>query len=137
MRVLIASVLVFWLSGCNDTQTTSPKQTESKEMVKSQAKVDVKEKQPKGIENTVAPARTITGKSLYMKCTSCHGMDASKKALGKSKVIRGWSIEKLTKAIKGYQDGSYGGDMKSVMKGQVKDFNAVDIHILSEYISKL
>jgi cytochrome c553 len=125
MKILIASILVFLLSGCNDSQTSSPNQEKTQE------------KKPTGIQSTVAPTRTVTGKSLYMKCVSCHGGDASKQALGKSKVIKGWSLEKLVAAIKGYQDGSYGGDMKGVMKGQVKDLNAVDIHILSEYISKL
>lgn len=124
MKIFTTLVLAFFLVGCN-----------SEEQTKQSTKVE--EKQPTGIKSTIAPVRIVTGKSLYGKCASCHGADGSKKALGKSQVIKGWSVEKLTKAIEGYKNGTYGGDMKTAMQAQVKDLNSVDINILSNYISKL
>jgi cytochrome c553 len=124
MKIFTAIVIAFFLAGCNSEE--QPKQT-----------TKVEEKQPTGIKSTIAPVRIVTGKSLYAKCASCHGEDAGKKALGKSRVIKGWSVERLTKAIEGYKNGTYGGDMKTAMKAQVKDLNSVDINILSNYISKL
>jgi len=130
MKTLVAILASFFILGCNNNevqQEPKEKQTEQKQT----------EQKPTGIKSTVAPVRIVTGKSLYRKCASCHGVDASKKALGKSQVIKGWSVEKLTNAIEGYKNGTYGGEMKTMMKGQVQDLNAVDINILSKYISKL
>ncbi|WP_373072807.1 cytochrome c [Sulfurimonas sp.] len=129
MKILIAVSIAFLLVGCNAEEQT--KKMPEKESVKTQ------EKEPTGIKSTIAPVRIVSGKSLFSKCTSCHGEDASQKALGKSQVIKGWSVEKLTNAIEGYQNGTYGGDMKGMMRVQVKDLNSVDINIISNYISKL
>ena len=38
--------------------------------------------------------------------------------------------------MKGYKDGSYGGPMKGVMKGQVTKLSDADIQALAEQISK-
>ena len=76
------------------------------------------------------------GASLYKKCASCHGAQAEKKALGKSKVIKGWTKEDLVAALKGYKDGSYGGPMKGLMKSQVVAYDDAKIDAVSEYISK-
>jgi len=43
----------------------------------------------------------------------------------------------VTDALNGYKDGSYGGAMKSVMKGQASKLSDEDIKIVSDYISKL
>jgi cytochrome c553 len=123
-----------FLIGCNDQVKQEP---QAKKETQSQTKTSQTEQKPTGIKSTVVPTRTVTAKSLYAKCASCHGADASKKALGKSKVIKGWSVERLTQAMEGYKNGTYGGEMKTMMKGQVQNLNAVDINILSNYISKL
>ncbi len=88
-------------------------------------KVNEKEKIPK------------SGADLYSSCAGCHGSSADKKALGKSAVIKGWSVDKLQTTLKGYKDGSYGGNMKAVMKGQVMKLNDEEIILISEHISKL
>ncbi|MDF1877834.1 c-type cytochrome [Sulfurimonas sp. SAG-AH-194-L11] len=80
---------------------------------------------------------TINGAALFAKCSGCHGVKADKKALNKSQSIKGWSITKLTYAINGYKDGSYGGSMKGVMKPQVNKLSSDEIKALAEYISKL
>ncbi|WP_458700666.1 c-type cytochrome [Sulfurospirillum sp. 1307] len=77
------------------------------------------------------------GASLYKKCSACHGAKAEKKALNKSHVIQGWDKEKIVSALKGYKDGSYGGAMKGLMKGQVSSYSDEDIQKVAEYISKL
>jgi len=77
------------------------------------------------------------GKALYGKCAGCHGMDASKKALGRSAPIKGWAVSKTIKALNGYKDGSYGGAMKGLMKGQVARLSSADIKALAKHISSL
>lgn len=74
------------------------------------------------------------GEQLYKKCISCHGIKAEKKALGKSVSISGWDKETLVQSMIGYQDGTYGGPMKSLMKGQIVNFSQEEIEIVSEYI---
>jgi cytochrome c553 len=77
------------------------------------------------------------GAALYKKCAGCHGVKAEKKALGKSKVIAGWSAAQTEKALKGYKDGTYGGPMKGLMKGQVASYSDADIKAVSVYIEGL
>jgi cytochrome c553 len=77
------------------------------------------------------------GAGLYKKCAACHGAKAEKKALNKSHVIQGWSKDKIVTALKGYKDGSYGGAMKGLMKGQVSSYDDAKIDAVAEYISAL
>jgi cytochrome c553 len=79
---------------------------------------------------------SANGKALFGKCVGCHGANAEKKALGRSAVIKGWSVSKTTKALKGYKNGTYGGAMKGLMKGQVASLNDKQIKELAVYISK-
>ena len=71
----------------------------------------------------------------YAPCAGCHGVDGSKKALGKSAIIKGWDAAKVEAALKGYKDGSYGGAMKGLMKGQVARLSDADIADLSKQIA--
>jgi cytochrome c553 len=77
------------------------------------------------------------GAQLYKKCMSCHGASAEKKALGKSAAIANWSVEQNVAALKGYKDGSYGGPMKGLMKGQVANYTDEEIQAVSEYVVSL
>ncbi len=77
------------------------------------------------------------GKALFAKCVSCHGANAEKSALGKSQVIKGWDAAKIESALNGYKDGSYGGAMKGLMKGQVGTMTPEQIKALSAYIATL
>lgn len=74
---------------------------------------------------------------LFKKCVSCHGNNAEKQALGKSQVIAGWPEAKIVEALKGYQAGTYGREMKAVMQGQVKSLKSDEIGALAKHISKL
>lgn len=77
------------------------------------------------------------GKQLYLKCAGCHGKKAEKMALGKSKVVQGWSKDDIYNALIGYKDGTYGGVMKGVMKSQVASLNEIEVNTLSEYMAAL
>jgi len=77
------------------------------------------------------------GASLYKKCAGCHGAQAQKKALNKSQIIQGWKKADLVTAIKGYKDGTYGGAMKGLMKGQVATYDDAKIEAVAKYISTL
>jgi len=72
----------------------------------------------------------------YAKCAGCHGANGEKKALGKSKVIAEMSKADIVAALHGYKDGSYGGPMKGLMKGQVASLSDADITAISEKIGK-
>ena len=75
------------------------------------------------------------GAASYSKCAGCHGSQGEKKALGKSKVINEMSKEDLVTALNGYKDGSYGGPMKGLMKGQVAKLTDADIEAIAVHIS--
>jgi cytochrome c len=76
------------------------------------------------------------GEALYKKCASCHGQTGEKAALGKSKIIKDMPEQEIVTALKGYQDGSYGGPMKGLMKGQVASLNAEQIEAIAKHIAK-
>lgn len=76
-----------------------------------------------------------SGADIYKKCSSCHGVQGEKKALGRSAVIKGWEVEKLISALKGYKNGTYGGPMKGLMKGQVSDLNDTQIQAVAKFIA--
>lgn len=76
------------------------------------------------------------GAALFKKCAACHGPTGEKVALGKSKVIKDMSQADLVAAMKGYKDGTYGGAMKALMKGQVAALNDADIEAIATYIAK-
>lgn len=63
------------------------------------------------------------GAASYAKCIGCHGAKGEKVALGKSKIISNMKVDEIVAALKGYKDGSYGGAMKGLMKGQVANMS--------------
>ena len=76
------------------------------------------------------------GGALYKKCAGCHGQTGEKVALGKSKVIKDLSKTDIVTALKGYKDGTYGGSMKGLMKGQVAKLSDADIKAIADHIGK-
>jgi cytochrome c-type protein NapB len=56
-------------------------------------------------------------------CASCHGATFEKKALGKSKIVKDMNETAISEALIGYKNGSYGGSMASIMKGQVLKYD--------------
>ncbi|WP_072680725.1 c-type cytochrome [Arcobacter sp. LA11] len=72
----------------------------------------------------------------YQKCVGCHGANGEKVALGKSKVIKDMTKAEFIAAMKGYKDGSYGGPMKGLMKGQSVGLSDADIEAIANQIAK-
>ena len=72
----------------------------------------------------------------YAKCVGCHGANGEKVAMGKSKVIKDMTKADFIAAMKGYKDGSYGGPMKGLMKGQVSSLSDADIEAIANQIAK-
>jgi len=101
------------------------------EEVKEEAAVKVQE-----VEAAAADVK-VDAVKLFQVCAGCHGPDASKAALGKSQIIKGWSAQKIKDALKGYKAGTYGGAMKGIMAGQVSKLGDAEIEALAEHISKL
>ena len=76
------------------------------------------------------------GVALYKKCAVCHGANGEKVALGKSKIIKDMTVKELVASMKGYQDGTYGGVQKELMKTQMKGYDDAQIEAVAKYISK-
>ena len=79
-----------------------------------------------------AATAAVNGKA----CTSCHGADWSKKALGKSKVVSDMTHAEIATALKGYKAGTYGAAMKGLMKGQVAKYSEADLDAFAATIGK-
>jgi cytochrome c-type protein NapB len=60
-------------------------------------------------------------------CKGCHGAHFEKKALGKSKVVAKMTKAEVSDSLVGYKNGTYGGPMKGVMKGQVARYSEADL----------
>ena len=56
-------------------------------------------------------------------CKGCHGADFQKKALGKSKIVSEMTKDEVSDSLVGYKNGTYGGSMKGIMKGQVAKYS--------------
>ncbi len=67
-------------------------------------------------------------------CTACHGVNFEKKALGKSKIVKDMNVTQITTALKGYKDGTYGGPMKGLMKGQIIRYSDTELNDISATI---
>ena len=60
-------------------------------------------------------------------CKGCHGQNFEKKALGKSKIVSNMTKQAVSDSLVGYKNGTYGGPMKGVMKGQVARYSEADL----------
>ena len=166
MKIVLSTLAALLLIGCSDNKSTTQESTEAtapvktevvKEAVAVEENVVPKEeksavtqenvlKEPAAVATTVETpkeevtqpiASTVDGAKLFMACSSCHGAKAEKKALGKSQIIAGWDSAKTLNALQGYKEGTYGGAMKAVMKGQAAKLSDAEMNALADYISKL
>jgi len=86
------------------------------------------------------PVAAISKEKLYdaaklKKCLACHGQDWAHPALGKSKIVKNMSRENILRALKGYKNGTYGGPMKGIMKGQVARYSDAELEMIANTIS--
>ena len=108
---------------------------EKVEVAKEEVK-DVVATVEKEVQQTPVATPAIDGAKLYAKCASCHGANGEKVALNVSKIIKDLSKENFISAVKGYQSGTYGGSMKTLMTGQVKSLTEDEIKAIANYIIK-
>ncbi len=85
---------------------------------------------------TTILAATLAFANPYAKCVASHGANGEKVALGKSKIIKDMTKEDFISSMKGYQDGTYGGTMKSIMTGQVKGMDEATMNAIADLIIK-
>lgn len=91
---------------------------------------------PKEKATVKTTAAAVDGKALFLqKCASCHGGKGEKAALGKSQIIADFSEVQTKDALKGYQAGTYGKEMKGLMQGQTKGLRAEQIDAIARYIA--
>jgi len=69
------------------------------------------------------------------QCAGCHGKNFERSAMGKSKIVKDLNATEIVTALKGYKDGTYGGGLKNIMKGQVSKYSDEQIKEISELIS--
>ena len=119
------------------TEDTTTQTVEKVEDTKAQAVEKVEAVKTEAVATIAAAKPSINAKALFASCSACHGQNGEKPALGKSQIIKGWDKDKLITALKGYKDGSYGGVMKGVMKGQVATKSDAEIDALAGFISNL
>ena len=74
--------------------------------------------------------------SVIKGCTACHGTNFSRKALGKSKIVKDMNSTQIYFALNGYKKGTYGSSMKGLMKMQVNKFTDNELKELSKAIAK-
>ena len=60
-------------------------------------------------------------------CKGCHGQNFEKAALGKSKIVADMTKQEVSDSLVGYKNGTYGGPMAGVMKGQVAKYSEADL----------
>lgn len=74
----------------------------------------------------------------YMACKACHGVKGEVNTTTQSKSYVPANLTKadIEKNLKGYKDGTYGGPMKAIMKGQVAKLSDADIKALADYMGK-
>jgi len=86
----------------------------------------------------IALGSLLAASSLYAvstaACAGCHGQHFEKKAMGVSKIVKDMSKADIIVALKGYKNGTYGGSMKGIMKGQVANLSDEDIKAMADLI---
>ena len=82
-------------------------------------------------------AFSANGKTLYRKCSACHGKDGTRKALRVGAPLKGQKADELFKKMKGYQDGTYGGKKKAIMKRNVAKLSDAQLKALAKFIATL
>jgi cytochrome c553 len=141
LALVSLSLVAVSFTGCGDEakkEASTPEQAPVEKTVKAEtpAPVETKAEAPAPKPAPAPVADTAPdGSKIFAKCAGCHGANAEKSALGKSQIIAGWEASKVADAIHGYKDGTYGGAMKGLMKGQVAPLSDAEIKAVAEFIS--
>lgn len=145
MKKIVMSCLAIFLVACGSAEESKNAKEEVKQevvQVSNQNNNDTKEV----VKTTTDTAKdikadivtSIDGKSLQdyfdIQCASCHGNYGEKSALSTSKIIAELSEEEILKALRGFKDGSYGGEFAATMKGNIKALNDDELQALAKFI---
>ncbi|SFZ97797.1 hypothetical protein MNB_SV-5-168 [hydrothermal vent metagenome] len=88
----------------------------------------------------VSSLYSASGSTLYkQKCKSCHGVKAEKRAMSKSKVIKGMPVSRIEREMYNYSSGKRKA-MSYVLKIKrdfVKHHTKRELHDLARYIHSL
>ncbi len=109
------------------------------EAPKAEEATPAKEEAPKAEEATPAKEEAPVAPAVEVNtatCAGCHGTSFEKKAMNVSKVVNELSKADIVTALKGYKDGTYGGGMKALMKGQVAALSDADIEAIANKFGK-
>ena len=139
-RSILLFTITLFLSACSDSATNdqSTKSTSPKEEVTTKQVTVQTEPAKTADKPATTETKPISGYTFYAhKCASCHGKNGEKAAFNNAQIIAGWNKEKSIAALNGYKDGTYGGSLKGIMKGQVSALSDAQIQAVSEYISTL
>ena len=162
--LMALSVSVLLLGGCVDSSTgaaaradmegsdghkaeakvekkaEAPKAEKKVEEKKAETAVkeEVKKEEPKVQKNAPAEEKKApaTAEVNTATCAGCHGANFENHAMGKSKIVKDMTKADIITALKGYKDGSYGGAMKGVMKGQADPLSDAQIEAIANKIGK-
>ena len=143
MKIILSIMIAMFIIGCSEDAAKQEKAPVAEEAAVVEIAQTVKEVAAVGeqatevvAEKVIEETATADGALLYSKCVGCHGKNGEKSALNKSAIIESWSVAQIEDALTGYKDGSYGGAMKGLMVGQVKDLNEAQITAIAEHIAK-
>ncbi|MEJ2468707.1 MAG: hypothetical protein P8Y51_06500 [Campylobacterales bacterium] len=141
------------MTGCNNSQETQtvsqPEKTLTTPENKAQASgttssavvipAQTSAEEAQSASNTTQTSKTadFSPAVLFQSCAACHGNHAEKSALNQSAIIGEWDSKRIAAAIVGYQEGTYGRTMRTLMQNQVKGLSRVQVEALSEYIANL
>lgn len=80
---------------------------------------------------------SIKGEDIVIdlkRCFPCHGENFEISAQDKSKIVKDMTKNGINNALNGYKSGLYGGELKNVMKEELRFFNKEDLKLISEQI---
>lgn len=144
MKYVLPLVVSFMLCACNDSSTTQSVSSSSETNETTQTQTSQTVASPSNESNNATQTLSqdtnmteVSGETIFGKCKTCHGVTAEKSALGSSKVIKDWDAAKIEEALKGYQNGTYGGSMKNIMAAQAKGLSDDEIKKVAAYIHSL
>ena len=87
-------------------------------------------------EPVAQKAAPATAEVNTAACAGCHGASFEKKAMGVSEVVNTLTKDEIKTALHGYKDGTYGGSMKALMKGQVAALDDAAIEAIANKVGK-
>jgi cytochrome c553 len=75
---------------------------------------------------------------IALRCSGCHGKDASKSAFGKSDIVARLTEKEALEILSSYQNGAYAhGSTANVMKGRAIALSDQEVLELARYINSL